>query len=522
MAQARRRSGSAGTNPQVLRWLSERLSLPSLESWSTNLRTVLINLLFLVTLVVVLPLLLGQFRRDQVIIEPISVPDTLAQRGLTADVVASRVWDGLLDVKQKARTAKESIDALPDSRQVEFSFPDSGLSIESLVFHLRRLFNAYETRIGGEFVCADADCAPQGVSLRLRVIRDRVDLVEMEPIGTTDQRAYFADAGARIMALLDPFVAIAATAEDEPLRATILARHMIRARHDDAKWAHNLIGNIRINTGDIGAAIDEYRAALDADPRFLIARANLGEALRQSGDRAGARAAFKAISAVEPHSVLAAEGLANVSLDEGDVDAAIAHLLKAAEYDPVSPRYFARAGKIAADAGRGDDARKYLSQALEIDPGYPLAFAVLGVMYMATEDYESAEKIYRDAADYAPDDAEAQMSHGRILAILKDWPASESRLRRAVALDPGNVDYKVQLAYALRQQQRLDEALAVLDEAERVDANSAAVAIAKADCYRDLGRNADAIAYYRRFLELDTENSFMRPVAERFIALLSE
>ena len=41
------------------------------------------------------------------------------------------------------------------------------------------------------------------------------------------------------------------------------------------------------------------------------------------------------------------------------------------------------------------------------------------------------------------------------------------------------------------------------------------------DSYRDTGRKEDAVAAYRKFLELDTGQSPMRPVAERFIELLS-
>lgn len=521
MARARRVSGASTGETGVWKRIADRFSLPTLESWSTNLRTVLLNALFLATLIIVVPVLVNQFRRDQVIIEPVSVPDSLSSRGLTPEVAASRVWDGLLDVKQRARTAKESFDALPDARQVEFSFPDSGFSIESLVFHIRRLFNAYETRIAGEFVCATSDCEPVGLRLRLRVIRDRVDLIDLDPLGDTDERRYFAEAAARIMSLLDPFVAIAATADEEPFRATVLARHLIRAHHADAKWAHNLIGNIRSGSEEFGPAIDEYRAALALDRSFQIARANLGEALRRTGDSVGAKAAFEAIARAEPRNVLAAEGLANVALDAGDADGAIRHLLAAAEFDPVSPRYFALAGRIASGAGREDEARRYLTQALEIDPGYPLAFAVLGAMYFGSEDYEAAEKIYRNAAEYAPDDAETQMSHGRVLAILKDWPGAETRLRRAVALDPANADYRVQLAVSLHRQARLQDALDVLLEAERLAPQDADVAMAMADCYRDLGRNDEAIAYYRRFLELDEDNVGMRAIAERFIELLA-
>lgn len=522
MARIRRKAEEpVAAEQSVLARLGERLSLPRLEGWSTNIRTVLLNLFFLVIVIVLVPLLIGQFRRDQVIIEPIAVPEALAGRGLTADVAASRIWDGLSDVTMAANTSKESIAALPDNRRVEFSFPDSGLSIESLVFHVRRLFNAYETRIAGEFVCGDGECTPALMRLRLRVVRDGVDIVDLPPMGERPERAYFADAASGILTVLDPFVAIAAASQAEPLKATILARRLIRSHHKDAKWAHNLVGLIRGRAGETAAAIEEFRAAIALDPDFLPARNNLGGALLQSGDMAGARAEYEEVRRRDAKNVFAAEGFAGLALAAGDATAAVAHYLDAAEWDPVNPRYFTKAGRIELNAGRTEEGVRLLTRALELDPGYLAAFAELAAMHLAKGDHEAAEKIYRDAADYAPNDAEAQMSHGRILAILKQWEPSLVRLKRATELEPSNADYRLQWAVSLQRLGRHGEALAILLEAEKLAPENADIQMSIGDSYRDTGRKPEAIAAYRKFLDLADADAFMRPVAERFIELLS-
>jgi tetratricopeptide (TPR) repeat protein len=523
MARARRKADepAAAAAPSVLARLRERLSLPGLESWSTNIRTVLLNLFFLVVVIVLVPLLIGQFRRDQVIIEPIAVPESLAARGLTAEVTASRIWDGLADVKLAARTSKDSIAALPDARRVEFSFPDSGLSIESLVFHVRRLFNAYETRIAGEFICDAADCAPDGMRLRLRVIRDSVELVDLPPIGAKPERDYFRDAASGILSVLDPFVAIAAASETEPLKATILARRMIRSHHKDAKWAHNLIGLIRSNGGETAAAIAEFRAALALDPAFLPARTNLGQALATTGDLAAAKVEYAEARRLDPKNVFAAEGFAEIALAEGDADAAVKLYLEAAEAAPVDPRYPTKAGRILLGLGRTDEGTAQLTRALELDPGYLPAFAELAAMHLVKGDHKAAERIYRDAADYAPNDADAQSSHGRMLAIVGDFAAAELRYARAVELMPTSAAYRLELGRILQRLKRHADALVQLDEARKLDPANADVWMSLGDSYRDTGRNPDAVAAYKKYLELATPDAFMRPVAERFIELLS-
>ena len=451
MARQRRKTEET-SQPAASLWTRLRGSfdLPGLEQWTTTARTVVLNALFLVAVIVVVPLLFGQFKRDQVVIEPIAVPESLSLQGVTPEVAANRLWDGLRDIAAKAHTSKEQIAAIPDSRQVEFSFPDSGFSIESLVFHVRRLFNAYETRIAGEIVCSDTACAREGLRLRLRVIRDGIDMVDLDPIGQRPERDYFAEAAAGVLSVLDPFVAISATSQDQPLRATVLARRLIRSHHPDAKWAHNLIGLIRSDEGDANAAIEEFSAALALDPTFAIARANLGNILIGKKDLQGARAQFEAIRRQDKKSVRAAEGFADIAAAEGNRAEAVRLLLTAAELDPQSPRYFSKAGRLEMEAGNTAEAVKLLERALELDPGHLPAFAQLGAMYVGNDDYPSAAKIYRAAADYAPDDADAQASYGRIRAILKEWDGALASYGRAVALEPASAEYRYEYARALQ------------------------------------------------------------------------
>src|SRR5690606_29959468 len=120
-----------------------RISLPTLESSSTRLRKVVLNIAFVLAILVFIPVLASQFLRNPVLIEPISVPKALLQRGLSPEVMASRLWDGLRDANLLARTSKESVAAIPNSQRVQFSVPEVGLSIDSIVRQTRQFFNAY-------------------------------------------------------------------------------------------------------------------------------------------------------------------------------------------------------------------------------------------------------------------------------------------------------------------------------------------------------------------------------------------
>ncbi|MBE7186620.1 MAG: tetratricopeptide repeat protein, partial [Methylobacterium mesophilicum] len=502
--------------------LREKLSLPGIEAWSNSTRTVFINALFLIAVIVVFPVLVAQFRRDEVVVEAISVPSALNDQGLTADVAASRIWDGLQDVAVRAGSSKETIKAIPNSRRVEFSFPDSGFSIESLVYHLRRLFNAYETRIGGEITCAESNCDRSGMQLRLRVIRgDTIDIVDLPPMGTMSERDYFDKGAAEVMAYLDPFIAISAAAEDQPVRAAALARRMILAGNKDAKWAYNLIGLIRAKSGDMAAAIPEFRGALALDPGFLPAHANLGNALLRSGDQAGAAKELAFVEQRDPRNTAMLQGLSELALAKGDIDGAVNQLMKAASYDPENPLYYAKAGNIELEHGRKEAGRKLLQKALDFDPADANAFALLAASYIAESDTASAEKIFRDRADFLPNDAHAQASYAQLLPLSKKWDVAVERYARAIELDPDNAGYLVDYARCLQALNRQDEALAALQKASTLEPDRAETYFALGDSLRALNRKPEAVAAYRRFLDLDKTGSAYRTMAQVWIRNLS-
>jgi len=198
----------------------------------------------------------------------------------------------------------------------------------------------------------------------LQAINRAFTVLDFPPVGDTAEREYFAEAAAAILAILDPFIALAATSEKLPIKAANLARRLIHSHHQDAKWAHNLVVIIRKNEGDTAFALEEHHAALALDPNFVPARVYLGNALLVSGDAEGARQAYQAVRDVELHIVAAAEGFANLALAAGDRTAALQHYLDAAKWDQVDPRYLTSAARIEMASGKAAKGEKLLRRAL--------------------------------------------------------------------------------------------------------------------------------------------------------------
>jgi tetratricopeptide (TPR) repeat protein len=440
----------------------EATSLPKLESITTTLRTMVINIGFIAVFILMLPSVASQFTRNQVVIEPIVVPAAIASQGLKPDVVANRLWDGLTAFAADASVARASVVTIPNSQVVQFSLPTAGFSIDSLFAQVRQFLGIFETRISGELVCATPDCAREGLKLRLRVTKGSAEVIDLPPMGGRSERDYFREAAAGVFSVLDPFVAIAAMAETEPLRATVLARQLVRSGHPDAKWAHNLIGDIAFSNGDIETAAAEFRAALAIDPAFSIAEANLGFALLALGDVDAARAAFTAVEARDPNGVESAEGFAAIALAAGSLKEAVSLFVVAAQRDPLEPEHLVQAGQYAFEAGDIESAETHLRDALAIDPGDSNALRILGDHYLRTGRRPAAEKLYRDWADYDPDSAPARFALGNVRLASRDYQGALAYYDEAVALGDTTPETQAARAEALRGLGRTAEADAVM------------------------------------------------------------
>jgi hypothetical protein len=86
-----------------------------------------------------------------------------------------------------------------------------------------------------------------------------------------------------------------------------------------------------------------------------------------------------------------------------------------------------------------------------------------------------------------------------------DIPAAVAGFRRAVAAAPGNALYRNQLGWALFQSGDLAGAERELRETVRLDPNRAIAYANLGEVYRVRGETRQAIANYRRFLELNTD-----------------
>ncbi|MET0438508.1 MAG: tetratricopeptide repeat protein [Devosia sp.] len=526
---ARRKTAASGTRKvatpapppaEPLPPPKRRIALPSLDAGATLLRNIILNIVFVLAAALFIAVMIGQFLYDQVVIEPIAVPKALIEQGMTPEVAASRLWDGLRDAQLQARSSKASVSAIPDSQRIQFALPDVGLSLDSIVRQTRQFLNLRQTRIGGEIVCKTEACTPGEMQLRLRVLKGTNEVIDLPPMEGVNQRGYFTNAAIQVLSVLDPFIAVAAIADAQPVRATALARRLIRQHHSDAKWAHNLLGNVHTNAEDYTLAISDYRAALALDPEFLVARINLARALRQAGALDASQSAYDALSAAFPDNASVVEGLAELLNVRGDVEGALALLQRAAELNPASPHYLARMGQIEEARGRTEEALIWFERSLEIDPSYILAVEPLFVARASSGDLVGTEALMGAAARYQPMDASSQALHAAALSFLGRQAEALEAFDRALAITPDDFDLLYQSAGLLQELDRVPEAVERFTRAIALRPYDPAPRFGRGSAYLITSQNVLARADLERVMELDTSGTQYGNLATGFLDIL--
>lgn len=153
------------------------------------------------------------------------------------------------------------------------------------------------------------------------------------------------------------------------------------------------------------------------------------EALAENNDKAAALRQIQ--NAITSESSAALDFIAaSLNAEQGNLKTAISYYETAVEKFPSFLRAYKNGGIMKVQEGRYEAALKDLTRAVELGAVDTMTMGLLGLCYVNTSRYYSAETAYQEA----------------------------------IMMDPSILDWQVGLARALLQQQKYDEAIAVIDQ----------------------------------------------------------
>lgn len=244
--------------------------------------------------------------------------------------------------------------------------------------------------------------------------------------------------------------------------------------------ALHLSGVIARQRGDAGRAAELIGAALQIDPQQARAHANLGAALNDLGQPEAALDSIDAALRLDPRYALAWNNRGNTLRRLGRRQEALDSYERALALQPGYPEAWCHRAIVLNDLGRHADAAASAERALAMRAGYVDALQAWGNALQALERFAEAVAAYdralaAAAATATPAERQAELWCARGSALRKDGDpqAALASYERALALRPN---------YALAMHYR-------------------------ANALRQLGRNAEAIAAYRRARELGADSA---------------
>ena len=358
----------------------------TISEWISFTRSSVVNLSIVGAITAIGWLTYTDLNREPIIIEEISTPSKLVQRGFTPRVAADRLWESIRTVQAGSGSYKSQTQLLSASRQLDVVEPGTGLSLQLMTQTLRSLFGYEQTRIAGEFICADDACTIEHVSMRLRIFKgSEVTLVSPGPNEHDSLDAYLKQAALKTLESIDPYVAAVHRfgLDNSDDHAETILKSMVVDRRESSHWAANLLGVQKQREKQHDAAIYWFRQSIDH------ARLHKERAFPHPWFNWG-----NSLQAVNRHGE------------------AIEKFAEAAKIDPGFGSAYASWASSLYALGRKTEALKKFQRAVEVEPGLEVAWdnwrRSVGNMVREIANASGAErcefargpgKTYLDAAD---------------------------------------------------------------------------------------------------------------------------
>jgi tetratricopeptide (TPR) repeat protein len=261
----------------------------------------------------------------------------------------------------------------------------------------------------------------------------------------------------------------------EPTTAALRARleagetlpwTMVNDATEGMAEAFFMLATARDSGGDELSTLLFARSAVALDPGHTDAILLAGQMLEALGQYDLAGATYATVDPADPAFVVAEQGRAEVMRRAGSPDAAVEILQALARSNPDLAPVHAALGDTLRIMRRYPEAREAYGRALELYPaGDP---AIWFIHYV------------RGIANYHAD----------------DWPAAEADFRASLALEPDKPAVLNFLGYSLvERQERLDEALAMIERAVALDSQNGAIVDSLGWALFRLGRYQDAVMH---------------------------
>jgi Flp pilus assembly protein TadD len=190
-----------------------------------------------------------------------------------------------------------------------------------------------------------------------------------------------------------------------------------------------------------GEAIPVWRTAVEGDPTDGDAHFNLGYSLSQTGDLRAALVEYRQACDLRPDEPVAFAQYALALAQSGQPDEAIANYRKSLALSPASAQVQADLGVLLSDKGLIDEGLEHLEKAVALNPELADAHNKLAAVLVKNGQTAQAAAHLEKAVGLAPASVEYRFSLAYVLGLEERFSDAIPQLQKAVELSGGK-DWK--------------------------------------------------------------------------------
>ncbi len=229
--------------------------------------------------------------------------------------------------------------------------------------------------------------------------------------------------------------------------------------------AHNLLGVLLQQRGDLAGAIEHCGRAAKLDPDFHVPHVNLGNALQAAGRFEDARDAFARADRLQPNQPEILNNLASVFNALGAHQDALNAANQAMRNNPNLGEAYNNEGNALLGLGRAEDALVSFERAQALGAPALDVFFNIAQARLALGRFDEARAVYLKLIEASPDDARLWFGRGNADLALDDFDAAIDAFTKALQIDPSHTAARCNLAAARQAAGDTGAAIADLTQA---------------------------------------------------------
>jgi tetratricopeptide (TPR) repeat protein len=221
---------------------------------------------------------------NQIVIEPLTVPKSLADRGYTREVAANNLRDALHDFISLAHSTIPTPDVALQADMPDIVVPSVGISLNSIAVYIRMFLGlGHHTEITGALFTTSNDI----LAVALWMNGQSVFHTQETTKGANEPGELLKLAAPAIIYQISPYLVAAAKIVTEPEEARRLINYLIATRpssNKDALWATTLKAILLNSEEEYQDAENVLSDLIQQYPGFALAHQDLALVYQSEGE----------------------------------------------------------------------------------------------------------------------------------------------------------------------------------------------------------------------------------------------